>query len=93
MVDNMWQPGGVYTKCGVMLEDLCDAGTEQTDMFAAVDTRGADLMSAMDELNRRFGRETLALGAAGIGARSFDTKRALKSPAWTTRIGELPIAR
>ena len=81
------------TKCGVIREELCDAGTDQTDMFAAVDTRGADLMSAMDELNRRFGRETLALGAAGIGARSFDTKRALKSPAWTTRIGELPVAR
>jgi DNA polymerase V len=50
-------------------------------------------MNAMDELNRRFGRETLALGAAGIGARSFDTKRAMKSPAWTTRIGEVPVAR
>jgi DNA polymerase V len=41
MVDSMFEPGGVYTKCRVMLEDLCDAGTEQTDMFAAVDQRGA----------------------------------------------------
>ncbi|KQQ91507.1 type VI secretion protein ImpB [Aureimonas sp. Leaf324] len=93
MVDSMWEQGGVYTKCGVMLEDLCDAGREQTDLFAAVDTRGADLMSTMDALNKRFGKETVALGAMGIGARSFDTKRAMKSPAWTTRLAEVPVAR
>ncbi|WP_062117164.1 Y-family DNA polymerase [Aureimonas sp. AU40] len=93
MVESMWQPGGVYTKCGVMLEDLTDQGREQTDMFAAIDGRGADLMSAMDTLNARFGREAVALGAAGIGARSFDTKRAMKSPAWTTRLAEIPVAK
>lgn len=93
MVDSMWQAGGVYTKCGVMLEDLSDAGREQTDLFAAVDTRGAGLMAAMDGLNARFGRDTLALGAAGIGSRTHDTKRAMKSPAWTTRLAEIPVAR
>ncbi|WP_082684792.1 Y-family DNA polymerase [Aureimonas ureilytica] len=92
MVESMWQEGGAYTKCGVMLEDLCDAGREQTDLFAATDSRGADLMSVMDAVNSRYGRETLALGTAGIGARSFDTKRAMKSPAWTTRITEIPVA-
>lgn len=93
MVDSMWQTGGVYTKCGVMLEDLSDAGREQTDLFAAIDTRGADLMAAVDGLNQRFGRDTLALGAAGIGVRSHDTKRAMKSPAWTTRLDQIPVAR
>ncbi|WP_062011689.1 Y-family DNA polymerase [Aureimonas sp. AU4] len=93
MVDSMWEDGGVYTKCGVMLEDLTEQGREQTDLFAAIDNRGADLMAAMDGLNKRFGRDTLALGSAGIGARSFDTKRAMKSPAWTTRLDQIPIAR
>ena len=93
MIDSMWQAGGTYTKCGVMLEDLSDAGREQTDLFAAVNTRGSDLMAAMDGLNQRFGRDTLALGAAGIGARSHDTKRAMKSPAWTTRLDQIPVAR
>ncbi|WP_279479881.1 Y-family DNA polymerase [Aureimonas sp. SK2] len=93
MVESMWQPGGIYTKCGVMLEDLCDAGREQTDMFAPIDSRGVDLMSAMDALNARFGREAVALGSVGIGTRSFDTKRAMKSPAWTTRLAEIPVAR
>ena len=93
MVDSMWQDGGSYTKWGVMLEELCDAGREQTDLFAAPDSRSADLMATMDALNARFGRETCVLGSQGIGARSFDTKRAMKSPAWTTRLGEVPIAK
>ncbi|KTR04990.1 hypothetical protein NS365_13235 [Aureimonas ureilytica] len=81
MVESMWQEGGVYTKCGGMLEDLCDAGREQADLFVATDSRGADLMSVMDAMNSRYGHETLALGTVGIGAQSFDTKRAMKSPA------------
>ncbi|WP_443018347.1 DUF4113 domain-containing protein [Sphingobium sp. Ant17] len=47
----------------------------------------------MDGINARFGRNTIVLAAQGCGARSFDTKRSQKSPAWTTRIAEIPIAR
>lgn len=93
MVDSMWQAGGVYTKCGVMLEDLVDEGKEQTDMFAVADPRTKGMLVAMDGLNARFGRDTCVLGTQGIGARSFDTKRQMKSPAWTTRLAEIPVAR
>jgi DNA polymerase V len=93
MVDSMFEPGGVYTKCGVMLEDLTDAGREQTDLFNALDPRAAGLLAAMDGLNARFGRDACVLGSQGIGARSFDTKREMKSPAWTTRLAEIPVAR
>ena len=93
MMQHMHQPGGVYTKCGVMLENLVDAGTEQQDMFARADPRAGSLMAAMDGLNSRFGREACVLGSQGIGARKFDTKREMKSPAWTTRLAEIPIAR
>ncbi|WP_445321537.1 DUF4113 domain-containing protein [Novosphingobium sp. MBES04] len=40
----------------------------------------------MDGINARIGRNTIVLAAQGCGARSFDTKRSQKSPAWTTRI-------
>jgi DNA polymerase V len=62
-------------------------------MFAAPDPRAPALISAMDALNARFGRETCVLAAQGIGARRFDTKREMKSPAWTTRLAEVPVAR
>ena len=92
-MDAMFQPGGVYTKCGVLLEDLCPQGEGQTDLFAAPDLKAPNLLAAMDGINARFGRNTILLAAQGCGARSFDTKRSQKSPAWTTRIKDIPIAR
>lgn len=96
-MEAMFQPGGVYTKCGVLLEDLTPQGQGQgqgqADLFAAPDPKAPALLSAIDELNGRFGRNTVILAAQGCGARSFNTKRSQKSPAWTTRIKEIPVAR
>ena len=92
-MESMYAPGGVYTKCGVLLEDLTPEGKGQADLFATADPRAPDLLAAMDGLNARYGRHTVVLAAQGCGARSFDTKRSQKSPAWTTRIAEIPIAR
>ncbi|WP_242140478.1 DUF4113 domain-containing protein [Sphingomonas sp. TREG-RG-20F-R18-01] len=93
MMEAMYQPGGVYTKCGVLLEELLPQGAGQGDLFAVEDPRAPGLLAAMDGLNDRFGRRTVGIAAQGFGARAFDTKRNQKSPAWTTRIGEIPIAR
>ena len=93
MMDAMFQPGGVYTKCGVLLEDLTNEGEGQADLFAAADPKAPGLLAAMDGINMRFGRNTIVLAAQGCGTRSFDTKRSQKSRAWTTRISEIPVAR
>lgn len=92
-METMFQPGGVYTKCGVLLEDLSPEGQGQADLFATADPKAPGLLAAMDGLNARYGRNTVILAAQGCGGRSFDTKRSQKSPAWTTRIGEIPVAR
>jgi len=93
MTEAMFQPGGVYTKCGVLLEDLTPQGQGQADLFAIPDPRAPALLAAMDGLNSRFGRNTITIAAQGHGAKAFDTKRSQKSPAWTTQISEIPIAR
>lgn len=93
MMEAMYQPGGVYTKCGVLLEELVREGEGQGDLFAAADPRAPGLLAAMDGLNERFGRGTVGLAAQGFGAKGFDTKRSHKSPSWTTQIGEIPVAR
>lgn len=93
MMRSMHQPGGIYTKCGVLLEELSPCGTGQGDLFAAADARGPGLLAAMDGLNDRYGRGTIVLAAQGCGTRTFDTKRALKSPSWTTRLADVPVAR
>tara|TARA_R110000787_G_scaffold286435_1_gene404955 strand:+ start:2019 stop:3284 length:1266 start_codon:yes stop_codon:yes gene_type:complete len=93
MTEAMFQPGGVYTKCGVLLEDLTPQGRGQADLFATSDPRAQALLAAMDGLNSRFGRNTITLAAQGHGAKAFDTKRSQKSPSWTTRLSEIPVAR
>lgn len=93
MADAMFATGDVYTKCGVMLESLHEAGAGQGDLFACADPRDAGLISSMDDLNARYGRAAVTIASAGHGARSHDTKRSMKSPAWTTRLTEVPLAR
>lgn len=93
LMESMFVPGAIYTKCGIMLEGLHPQGEAQTDLFATIDPKAAPLLAAIDGLNGRFGRNTIRLAAEGQGERSYDTKRNRKSPAWTTRIGEIPIAR
>ncbi|MDE0877125.1 MAG: DUF4113 domain-containing protein, partial [Sphingobium sp.] len=61
--------------------------------FTIFATEPAPLLAAIDGLNGRFGRNTVRVAAEGQGDRSYDTKRERKSPSWTTRIAEIPIAR
>ena len=89
----MFVPGAVYTKCGVMLEDLHAEAASQADLFAIADPRADALMEAVDGVNRRYGRSTLRLASEGFGAKATDTKRSMKSAAWTTRLAEIPVAR
>jgi DNA polymerase V len=53
------------------------------------------LMTAMDEVNRRYGRGSLQLASAGVGAapRSWSMKQERKTPRYTTEWDEMPIAR
>ncbi|TDW63057.1 DNA polymerase V [Novosphingobium sp. PhB55] len=93
MAEAMFEPSAVYTKCGVMLEGLEAEARGQFDMFAAMDTRSPALLAALDEINGKFGRQTLHLGSEGMGVKAYDTRRTFKSPSWTTRIDQVPIAR
>ena len=92
MSDAMFMAGSTYTKCGVLLEGLHAQGAMQADLFAAADPKASGLLVAVDGLNRRFGRQTVRLAAEGQGERSYDTRRSQKSPSWTTRIADVPVA-
>lgn len=79
MAEAMFEPGRVYTKCGVILEGLEPESRAQQDLFSIPDPRAPALLAAMDGLNSRFGRQTLRLGSEGLGQKSYDTKRAFKT--------------
>lgn len=94
----IWQPGYRIHKAGVILLDLQDAAISQGEL-ALDDAEGgaagaAALMAALDRLNDRYGRGTVQLASAGLGgdARSWTMKQQWRTPQYTTRWEELPLA-
>lgn len=85
-----WHDGAAYIKAGVLLSDLCPPGAAPSDLLERDRVRSEALMAAMDAVNSRFGRHTLVPAAMGL-ERSWQQRAALRSPRYTTRIGELPV--
>lgn len=95
----IWQPGFRIHKAGVMLLELQDAGVEQGELALDTEDHAAGrvprLMAALDRLNDRYGRGTVQLASAGLGGerRSWTMKQQWRTPRYTTRWEDLPVAR
>ncbi|MDE1173409.1 MAG: Y-family DNA polymerase [Parvibaculaceae bacterium] len=86
---SLWRPSYRYFKAGVMLHDLSPVGRMPASMFPTRDPRAsARIMTALDAVNARFGRDTLRPAVTGI-AREWATKAEYRSPRYTTRIDEI----
>jgi len=90
-VKTIYQPGYRYQKVGVMLTGLTEADCFQRSLFTTEDHDSLPLMAAMDRINRRWGRHTLRMAAAGLH-KNWEAQQAHKSPAYTTSWAELPVA-
>jgi DNA polymerase V len=96
-LQSIWRPGFRIHKAGVMLLDLQDASVEQGELALDAGT-GRDagpLMAALDRLNDRYGRGTVQVASAGLGgdARRWTMKQQWRTPQYTTRWEDLPVAR
>ncbi|QNH62206.1 Y-family DNA polymerase [Hymenobacter sediminicola] len=62
----IWEPGAVYRKAGVILDGLETAGQQQLLLFESNEQaeRRAKLMSDLDRLNERFGKNTVQFAVA-----------------------------
>ncbi|MBW1645956.1 MAG: Y-family DNA polymerase [Deltaproteobacteria bacterium] len=88
----LFHPGCPYRKAGVILHDLRPAALVQPSLLDPLDReREGRLMAALDELNDRFGSRVRF--AAEGGRRHWRSRAAARSPAYTTRWSELPVAR
>lgn len=89
----IYRAGYRYKKAGIMLTLLSDKGTQQVTLFneSGGRQRSARLMAAMDAVNREFGRNTLRAAASGI-ANTWVMRSGNRSPCYTTRWDELPVA-
>lgn len=86
----VFREGYRYAKAGIVMDDLIRAGTAPRPLFDRRDREQSErLMSAIDAVNGKFGRGTIAPAAAGI-RKEWATKFDMRSPRYTTRIGELP---
>jgi len=93
LMDELYRPGYVYRKVGVVLMDLIPENMGQGELFASPSApENQELMAALDRINRRWGNETLRYGAAGF-ERPWWYLRTMKSLAYTTSWQELPVAK
>ncbi|XSG84576.1 MAG: Y-family DNA polymerase [Methylohalobius sp. ZOD2] len=87
------RPGPAYQKAGVMLLDLVPTGIGQGTLFD-IETkrprRSEHLMTVLDDINRRYGRQTLHYAGEALSGR-WRMRQTLKSPSYTTRWKALPV--
>ncbi|MEX1232003.1 MAG: Y-family DNA polymerase [Planctomycetaceae bacterium] len=93
MAANLYRPGYRLKKAGVILSGIVTDNKRQLNLFHERDRkRDASLMSVLDTINDQFGSRTLRFGAEGVKP-DWAAKFEKKSPRYTTRWDELPIAR
>ncbi|MFD1624088.1 Y-family DNA polymerase [Azospirillum griseum] len=88
----IWRDGVPFSKAGVILTGLRPADRVQADLLDTTDrAKAARLMAAVDAVNSALGRNTLVSAATlGHGWRMRQNNR---SPSYTTRLADLPVAR
>ncbi|WP_318393075.1 Y-family DNA polymerase [Enterobacter sp.] len=92
-LDAIWRDGHRYQKAGIMLGDFFSQGVAQLNLFDDYAPRaGSDaLMTLMDKLNKQ-GKGTLYFAGQGV-QQTWQMKREMLSPCYTTRWTDLPVVR
>jgi hypothetical protein len=90
--ESAWRDGYGYTKAGIMLDDLIAADLRPRTLFEGDTEKRTRLMGALDDINGRFGRFTAVPAAQGF-KREWKMRAESRSPAWTTRLDEVPVVR
>ena len=91
---HFFRPEFAYKKAGVMLTGLEQRTGHQGDLFSRFDeAKSASLMAAMDALNSKYGQDTIRLAiTTGKISKASAMRRERKSPNYTTRWDEIPVA-
>lgn len=88
-LEAIWKDGYRYKKAGIMLLDLTPAARVSGGLFDRPDSEASKArMRVMDQINRRFGRDTVAIAGAGI-RRPWKLRRERLSKRYTTCWDEL----
>jgi len=90
----IYKPGYDLIKAGVILMDLSSTAVQQTelDFGSSMSDKTDQLMQTIDQLNDRYGRGTIIYGSAGIGKKIWSMNQQRKTPSYTAKIRDIPIA-
>lgn len=91
LANQMFKPDVRYYKIGVGLIDLIEGKHAQLD-FLNPEPDDSKLMDIMDNLNHRYGTDSLFLAAQGT-VEKWAMKRNRLTPQYTTRWQDIPIVR
>ena len=75
-----------------MLADLLRFEDRPLSLFDVERPKSTVLMSALDQVNNRFGKRTLVLASEGT-KRPWQLRSDHRSPRYTTRLADLPVVR
>ena len=94
LLRGIYRPGHLYKKTGIFVTELVPEESVQLSLFDEpknASPRKA-LQEAVDQLNTRFGKDTVRYGAMGT-RQAWGMRQERKSQGFTTRWGELPVAK
>lgn len=92
-ISRLYRDGFSYAKAQVLLLDLCRRNEYTQDLFAPEQpVKTERLMSALDAINRRWGRGTLQPGRIAKPT-EWSMRREMLSPAYTTQWKSLLVAK
>lgn len=86
----IYKPNFNYAKAGVMLSEIVAIEGVQTDLFSQsqASPKSSALMTAMDSINRKMGKESIKLASEGF-TRPWKMRQENKSPSYTTNWNEI----
>lgn len=87
-LERIFQEGFKYRKAGVILNGLSPADQLTLRMFDNTHERFRQVMVAVDQINRRWGRDTVRFAVARHDGR-WRTKFQMRSPRYTTCLSEV----
>ena len=91
----IFKAGYSYKKAGIVLGNLVPNHVSQFDLFSEATQTKYDsnkLMNAIESINSKYGRDTICLASEGL-QKMWKMRSEMKSPAYTTRWGELPLVK
>ena len=91
----IFRSGFTYAKAGIMLTEITSKHLVVAGLFTdnARNTRSTALMQTLDAVNKKYGKNTLGTGIAGITARrAWTMQQGNRTPGYTTQWEELAMA-